>query len=85
MSRLSTEKAVFERELPGLQKAHPGSNWVLVYGDEIRLVSPSFEEVAELAIQEFGKGPYLIRQIQREPLRLSTSIMTYGDQRASTA
>ena len=84
MTSLTTAKATFERERPNLESVHSSSDWVLVHDDEITLVSPSFEEVAELAIQEFGKGPYLIRQIRREPLRLSASIMTYGDRRAPT-
>jgi len=57
-----------------LEARHMGE-WALLHELELIGVYDSFEQAAEQAVQQFGKGPYLIRQIGAPPLVLPASVM----------
>ena len=73
---LSKEIEAYENLRSELEMDHFGE-WVVFR--EKRLIGkyPSFEAAAEDAIQRFGRGPHLIRQIGQAPLTLPASVK-YG-------
>ena len=73
---LDSQIAVYERMKPMLDNEHYGK-WVVFNAEEFRGSYDSFEEAAEDAMERFGAGPYLIRQVGAPPIRLPASI-TYG-------
>jgi hypothetical protein len=52
--------------------------WVLVRSRELVRVFDSFEEAAELAVERFGRGPYLIRQVGGPPITLPAALTANG-------
>jgi|HubBroStandDraft_4_1064222.scaffolds.fasta_scaffold1913826_1 hypothetical protein len=57
-----------------LEAKHTGK-WALFYSHKLVDVFDSFDLAAEAAVQNFGRGPYLIRQIGAPPLTLPASVM----------
>ena len=51
--------------------------WVMVRDEELVGAYETFEDAAEVAIQRFGRGPYLIRQVGAPPITLPASVL-YG-------
>ena len=49
--------------------------WAVVYGRELVGIFPNLEAAADEAVERFGRGPYLIRQIGVPPPDLSTSML----------
>jgi len=76
MSPLETEIAAFEKVRAHLEAASMGK-WVLIYGSTVIGTFDSFEEVAQQAVQEFGSGPYLIREIGASTFTLPSSVMCH--------
>ena len=74
MEALDKEIAFYESKKNDLEKEHTGE-WVLVHGDQIISFYKSFEAAAEEAVQKFGSGPYLIRQVGAPSLVLPASVM----------
>ncbi len=74
MSELRDDISFYETLKSDLEAAHFGK-WVLVYGRELIGVYPSMEAAAGIAVQRFGRGPYLIRQIGAPPITLPASVM----------
>lgn len=72
MEHLEQEIAAYERLRPALEAEHR-MQWVVFRGTEHVGTYPSFQEAAEDAIQKFGRGPYLIRQVGAPPIRLPSS------------
>ena len=62
MTVLSNDIAAFERMCADLQNAH-GKAWVVFHNGECRGVFPDFEAAATFAVDRFGSGPCLIRQL----------------------
>jgi hypothetical protein len=56
-------------------EAHNMSKWVLIHERELVGIYDSFEHAAEEAVRQFGRGPYLIRQIGAPPVVLPASVM----------
>lgn len=71
---LTKDIELYER-LKGELEAKNIGKWVLIHDERVEGFFISFEEAAESAVQRFGKGPYLIRQIGAPPLTLSASVM----------
>lgn len=59
---LDKEIAAFEKMKPQLEKHHSGK-FVVIRDEKLMGAYDSFDKAAEEAIQKFGKGPYLIRQV----------------------
>ena len=49
--------------------------WVVLHSKEVAGFYPDFEEAAAQAIEQFGRGPYLIRQIGVLPPPLPASVL----------
>ena len=49
--------------------------WALLHDRRFVEVFDSFQDAAEAAVERFGRGPYLIRQIGSPPITLPASVM----------
>ena len=47
--------------------------WVVFYDRELVKIDESFQNVAEFAVVNYGRGPYLIRQVGEPPITLPSS------------
>jgi hypothetical protein len=66
----------FEAMRAALEADHLGK-WVLFYNRELIDFFDNFDDAAKLAVERFGKGPYLIRRIGAHTVTLPASVM-YG-------
>jgi hypothetical protein len=57
-----------------LETEHMGK-WVLLHQEKLVNIYDSFDAAAEDAVRQFGRGPYLIRQIGAPPVTLPASVM----------
>lgn len=62
MTVLSDDIAAFERMRASLEDAH-GKAWVVFHNGEFQGVFADFEAAATLAVDRFGSGACLIRQL----------------------
>ena len=62
----------YENMIAKLETEHWGE-WVVFYDRELVKIDESFQEVAEFAVVNYGRGPYLIRQVGQPPIRLPSS------------
>ena len=74
MAALSKEIAAYKRMRDVVEADHFGE-WVLVHDERLIGSFNSFEAAAEVAIEQFGRGPYLIRQVGAPPLTLPASLL----------
>ena len=74
MTALSDEIAAYERMRNGLETDHFGK-WALVHQETLVGTYESFELAADDAVQRFGKGPYLIRQVGASAPTLPASVL----------
>ncbi|HEY2709243.1 MAG TPA: hypothetical protein VGI95_14420 [Caulobacteraceae bacterium] len=77
---LKDEIAAYEKMRPELETVSLGK-WALVHDKQLVSVFGDFESAAGEAVRQFGRGPYLIRQIGAAPMRLPASVM-FGPLRA---
>ena len=66
MAQLESEIATYDSMRASLEAEHQGE-WVVVHNGTVHLYD-DFQDAAHNAVQQFGRGPYLIRQIGAEPL-----------------
>lgn len=81
MSELQDDIAVYEAMRSELETSKLGK-WALIYKKELTGTFDTFETAAKEAVQKFGRGPYLIRQIGAPPVTLPASVMyhpVHGD------
>lgn len=71
---LSDNIRAYEAMQNELETDHFG-DWAVVYGKELVGTYSDFEAAADDAVQRFGRGPYLIRQIGVPPPRLPASVL----------
>lgn len=76
MEVLSQEIAVYEGMQDRLEMEYFGK-WVVVHEEDLVGTYGTFEEAADEAIRQFGRGPYLIRQVGAGPVTLPASVL-YG-------
>ena len=76
MAALDIELKAYKSEALKLESAHPG-RWVVFNGAVLVGVHDSFEAAAEEAVQKFGRGPYLIRQVGAPPIVIPASIASH--------
>jgi hypothetical protein len=74
MSTIQDEIDAFERMQSQLEAEHLG-RWVLIFGRKLIRVYESFESAANDAVDQFGSGPFLIRQVGAPPITLPVSVM----------
>lgn len=73
MPGLKDEIAAYERLRNDLELEH-FDKWVVVHDEQLVGIYDSFEEAADIAVQKFGRGPYLIKQVGQGPLTLPASV-----------
>ena len=71
---LEKEIAAFNAMRADLESNHP-AKWVVFRGSDLFGIYDSFEAAADEAVQKFGRGPYLIRQVGASEIALPASIM----------
>ncbi len=74
MAALERELHEFEARRGELESKHLGK-WVVVHDRELVGVFDDFESAAADAVEKFGRGPYLIRQVGAPPVVLPLSVM----------
>jgi hypothetical protein len=74
MADIIQELAAFEEKRAELEAKYMGK-WVLIYNCELIGVYDSVETAAKVAVERFGRGPYLIRQVGASPVTLPASYM----------
>jgi hypothetical protein len=74
MIELDREIAAYETIRADLENGHMGE-WALVFNQDLVGTFPSFDEAAQLAVQKFGRGPYLIRQVGAPPVTMPASVV----------
>ena len=74
MAALSKGIAAYKRMRDVVEADHFGK-WVLVHDEQLVGSFNSFEAAAEVAIEQFGRGPYLIRQVGAPPFTLPASLL----------
>ncbi len=78
---LESNIAAFEVQRGQLQCDHLGK-WVVFYDEQLIGIFEDLEDAAQAALERFGRGPYLIRQITNAPARLPVSLAIGGRQDA---
>ena len=73
MDTLSIQIAAYEAMRDVLEADHLGK-WVVFHGGKLVDTYESSEDAAEDAVRQFGRGPYLIRQVGAPPTRLPPSV-----------
>ena len=71
---LSRQIAAYDAKYRNALEADHFGKWAVVYNEELVGIYDSFEEAANDAISQFGRGPYLIRQVGQDttPLLMPT-------------
>jgi hypothetical protein len=74
MTAIDQELAAYESMREDLETRHMGK-WVLIRDSRLIQLYDSFESAAQDAVRQFGRGPYLIRQIGAPAITLPASVM----------
>ena len=74
MNELDQEIAAYDAIRGDLESRCIGK-WVVIHGAALVDVFPTFERAADAAVREFGRGPYLIRQVGAAPIGMSASVV----------
>ena len=78
MPTLDYEITAYDRMRAELERDYPGK-WIIMHDGEIAGAFESSEECVQSAVEQFGRGPYLIRQVGAHPMRLPASTALLGD------
>ena len=73
MDALDKDIIAYEKMREELEAKYMGK-WVLVHDERLFGTYESFESVSEEAVREFGRGPFLIRQVGAPPITLPASV-----------
>jgi hypothetical protein len=74
MPELDKDIEAYKRLQPELETHHNGK-WVVINSGEMFGVFDSFEVAAGEAVNRFGRGPYLIRQVGASDFVMPASVM----------
>ena len=77
MADIDIELAAYRAQMFELETHHMGKWVVFQSGRRIGLYD-SFERAAQDAVRQFGRGPYLIRQVGAPPLSLPICVIKRG-------
>lgn len=69
---LDAEIAAYSKMKPDLEKHHNGK-WVVIKDGKLEGSFDEFDTAARAAVEKFGRGPYLIRQVGAPPVQLGSS------------
>jgi hypothetical protein len=74
MTVLMDEIAAYESRRDYLETELAGK-WVVFHEEELVGSYDDFQEAAVDAVERFGRGPYLIRQVGAPPVEISPSLL----------
>jgi hypothetical protein len=74
MGDINDEIKAFQTMQAELESSHMGE-WALVYDGRLVGTFDTFEAAADSAVQKFGRGPFLIRQVGAPPTPLPISAL----------
>ena len=74
MATLRDEIEAFQQMRQRLEADYMGL-WVLIHDQRLVATFDTFELAADDAVQRFGSGPFLIRQVGASPMTLPVSVM----------
>jgi hypothetical protein len=72
MQHVTEELLTFHEREAELKREHSGA-WVVISGREIAGVFADFQNAAEMAVNRFQKGSFLIRQVGASERRLASA------------
>lgn len=81
MGSVDANIAVYDKLHAELESKYMGQ-WVLIHNEALINVYDSFEAAAADAVKQFGRGPYLIRQVGAKPMVLPASVAFFPLQHA---
>ena len=67
MKRLSDEIIAYEKMQDSLETDYFGK-WVVIHNEKLHGTYETFENAAVDAVRNYGRGPYLIRQVGAAPV-----------------
>jgi hypothetical protein len=73
VAALDTELAAYRQQAAQLEASYLGK-WVLFKGADLIAIYDTFETAAEYAVERFGRGPFLIRQVGAPPIVMPISV-----------
>ena len=73
-NELSREFALYERHQVEFEEEHHWE-WVVIHGEEVVGFYKDFQDAAQIAVERYGRGPYLIRQIGVPKQSLPASVL----------
>lgn len=76
MADVDKEIAAYTKLQPDLESRHMGK-WVLIHDEALVGLYDSLEAAADEAVKQFGRGPYLIRQVGAPPITLPASVVFF--------
>ena len=76
MGKLSLDMAAYER-LRSIMEVDYFGKWVVFHDEEFIGSYDAFEDAADDAVRQFGRGPYLIKLVGEPPFALPASVL-YG-------
>jgi len=74
MAEITKELAAYEQQRAELEAKYMGK-WILIYDGKLIGVFDSIQAAADVAVQRFGRGPYLIKQVGAPSVTLPASFM----------
>lgn len=74
MTDLQDDLKAYQKMAKELEAGHAGE-WVLIHDQSLVGTFSAFEIAAQAAVERFGRGPYLIRQVGAPPIVLSASAL----------
>ena len=74
MLELSKQIAAYDK-MRDILEADFFGKWVVFYDEEHVGTYDDFQDAAAETIMRYGRGPYLMRQVGRGPLRLPASVL----------
>lgn len=72
---LSRQIAAYDAKYRSTLETDHSGKWAVVQNEELVGIYDSFQEAAEDAVAQFGRGPYLIREIGSGPITLPASVL----------
>jgi len=81
MIELEREIETYDSIRADLENSHMGQ-WAVVFGQKLVGTYASFGEAAQIAVRNYGRGPYLIRQVGAPPIAMPASVVFNVQQHA---
>lgn len=72
--KIEKEKMAYEAMQQDLEANHWGA-WVVFHDMNFIGVYKSFHDASEVAVERFGRGPYLIKQVGEGPITLPPVVL----------